>query len=232
MDTKINKLIIFDCDGVLVDSQIFLNRVDAEVFTSMGYPISVEDSIKKFTGKNENTIHEMILKESGVDIPASLIKDRQDEAIQSYENEIQPLLLETLEKIREQKIPICVASSSPKSRVVRFLYLSGLLPFFTLESIFTSEEVRNGKPAPDLFLHAAKQMQFPPSHCLVIEDSPAGLQAAEAAHMQPIAFLGGTHAQSNWYKERINAYGLPTAETEKDLLKLIDQALLSPPKTD
>lgn len=215
------KLVIFDCDGVLVDSQILLNRVDAEAFTAMGFPLSVDECIQLFSGKNEKTIHEMILQESGIDIPESYLSFKQQEALPSFDHQLYPLIEATLQTLATRQIPRCVASSSPKARVLRFLEISQQLQYFDPNSIFTAELVAKGKPHPDLFLYTAAQMQYDPEECIVIEDSFAGVQAAQAAQMPVIAFLGGTHAQSAWYREKMALYQVPMATTTNDLTAIL-----------
>src|SRR4029079_16546138 len=97
--------------------------------------------------------------------------------------------------------------------------------YFKSEHVFTSSQVKKAKPAPDLFLFAAEQMGYDPKDCIVIEDSVAGIQAARAAGMSVIGFLGGTHAKFDWYKERIQSRKLPTANNHQELISIIQTFL-------
>jgi beta-phosphoglucomutase-like phosphatase (HAD superfamily) len=118
-----------------------------------------------------------------------------------------------------------VASSSPRNRVIRCLELTEQFIYFNDESIFTSQQVSNGKPAPDLFLFAANQMGFNQEDCIVIEDSAAGIEAAISAGMRVIGFLGGGHAHHSWYQDKINAYDIPTAKNSNELLEALKNLL-------
>lgn len=184
------KYVIFDCDGVLVDSEIIANRVEAEYKTELGFPISTQDHIAKFTGLATN--HPLV-KEELLRLPADYL-DVVDKRIQRvYEQELSAIS-GIHEVLNEIKIPKCVASNSDLESIVRKLAFTRLLPHFP-KSIFSSQMVRQGKPAPDLFLYAAKTMQWQPQDCVVIEDSVAGVQAALAAGMQVLGFTGGQHIQ-------------------------------------
>ena len=227
-----NKLVIFDCDGVLVDSEIISNRVDAEALTSFGYPITTEESIRRFTGLNAKTVRQIILNESGIDIPLDYLTLQQPIVMKSFETELVPLIKPVLETIEEMEVSRCVASSSSKDRVIRCLELTGQFMFFTHQSVFTSQQVSKGKPAPDLFLFAASQMGFSQKDCIVIEDSFAGIEAAVSAHMQVIGFLGGSHAYFDWYQAKINSYDIPIAKSCDELLSILKNILgNSPPSS-
>lgn len=216
------KLMIFDCDGVLVDSEIISNRIDAEALTSFGYPITAEESVRKFTGLNAKTVRQIILNESGIDVPLDYLNSHQLIVLKAFETELLSLIKPVLEIIDEKKISRCVASSSQRNRVIRCLELTEQFMYFNDRSIFTSQQVANGKPAPDLFLFAANQMGFKPEDCIVIEDSAAGIEAAIAAGMHVIGFLGGGHAHSDWYQEKIQSYNVPIARNCNELLKVLN----------
>lgn len=220
-----NKLVIFDCDGVLVDSEIIANRIDAEALTSIGYKITTEESIKRFTGINAKMVRQIILNESGKDIPLEYLSSQQPILLKAFEMELLPLMKPILEFVEEMKINRCVASSSPRNRVIRCLELTDQLRFFSDQSIFTSQQVLKGKPAPDLFLFAANQMACSPKNCIVIEDSVAGIEAAIAADMEVVCFLGGGHARFEWYLERIEKYNVPIAKNCDALLSILKTSL-------
>lgn len=221
-----NKLVIFDCDGVLVDSEIIANRIDAEALTSIGYEITTEESIKRFTGLNAKMVRQIILNESGKDIPLEYLSSQQPILLKAFEMELLPLMKPVLELVEEMKINRCVASSSPRNRVIRCLELTDQFRFFSDESIFTSQQVLKGKPAPDLFLFAANQMECSPKNCIVIEDSVVGIEAAIAADMKVVCFLGGDHARFEWYQERIEKYNVPIAKNCDALLSILKSLLI------
>lgn len=216
------KLIIFDCDGVLVDSEIIANRVDAEILTHLGYPLTAEDCIKRFTGMNDQSVKQSIFEESGLDLPEDFSEKAR---LQAFENELTPLMLPVLQAISKHKMERCVASNSLRKRVIRSLELTEQIQFFNQEHIFTAAQVQKGKPAPDLFLYAATQMGYAPKDCLVIEDSIAGIQAAQAADMDVIAFLGGGHTRFEWYKNRINVHNVPIAHNTKEIWELMNEKI-------
>jgi HAD superfamily hydrolase (TIGR01509 family) len=220
-----DKLVIFDCDGVLVDSEIISNRIDAEALTTLGYEISTEESIRRFTGLNAKTVLQIILDESGKDVPLDYLISQQPKVLKAFETGLCSLIKPILEILEEMKICRCVASSSSKDRVIRCLELTDQFIFFTNQSVFTSQQVSKGKPAPDLFLFAASQMGFSPEDCIVIEDSAAGIEAAISAGMHVVGFLGGSHAHYKWYQERINRYNIPIAKNCNELLFILKNLL-------
>lgn len=216
------KLIIFDCDGVLVDSEMIAHQVGIEALARINYAITIEESVKRFTGLSSINERKIIFAESGIDLPEDFFsKTCQPQILKAFEAELHPLLQEVLSRLHQQGISRCVASSSPRERVVRALEITEQKRFFSDETIFTTQQVQKGKPAPDLFLFAAKQMGYLPKDCLVIEDSPAGIEAALAADMQVIGFLGGTHARYDWYQEKINHYQVPVAYSAHELRDLL-----------
>lgn len=215
------KLVIFDCDGVLVDSEIVASRVFAEAMTAFGYPLSTEESICRFTGISEQAARQMIMHESNIDIPVDYWTLQQPHLFMAYERELKALMLPILEMLKIQDVTCCVASNSAKNHVVRCLELTDQLSYFNDPSIFTAQQVAKGKPAPDLFLLAAKEMGFEPKDCIVIEDSLAGIEAAIAANMQVLAFLGGSHAGFDSYQTKISAYGVPVMQNCEELTQAI-----------
>ncbi len=216
-DAGMKKLIIFDCDGVLVDSETIGCRIDAMALTKMGYHISTEDFIKKYAGLSDKTMSARVTEETGIQIPDEYLAARLPRILEAFENQLRPLVEPLLSWLDVGQIQRCVASGSSRSRVIRSLEVTNQLNYFTQDSIFTAQQVQKGKPAPDLFEFAAKQLNTQPSECLVIEDSVAGIQAAKAAGMEVIGFLGGEHAQHDWYQAPIKLFDIPLAHTAKEL---------------
>lgn len=213
-----DQLVIFDCDGVLVDSEVIANRIDAQILTDYGYPISAEECIRKFTGMSAASLQQYIQKQTGLTLPDSLEEASQKNILDAFEQELNPLIKPVLEVLKTAK---CIASSSSRDRVMRSLEITGQNHFFQSDQIFTAEQVQRGKPAPDLFLFAAEKMGYQPENCLVIEDSVAGIKAAKAANMDVIAFLGASHTVYDWYKDQIMDLQVKIAYSADDLIKFL-----------
>lgn len=212
------KLVIFDCDGVLVDSEVIAHRVLVDVLNQQGCFLTVEESIRDFTGINQQESQKILANKYGLTIREDFWESAQGLILTAFEKELVALNQPVLTHLKQQNISVCVASSSQRNRVLKALSVTGQLPFFDSHTIFTSQQVKYGKPAPDLFLFAAAQMGYDPQDCVVVEDSIAGIQAAKAAKMQVIGFLGGTHAQFLWYQQQIQNSLIPLAYNSSQLL--------------
>jgi HAD superfamily hydrolase (TIGR01509 family) len=185
------ELVIFDCDGVLVDSEPIINQVHAHVLTACGYPITEQNLVERFCGMSDPEMLEIIEREWGCALPASYA-ERVGLMIEAgFRQSLAPIegVAEALDSLT---LPICVASSSSLAQIRQKLEITGLLGRFG-EHLFSATMVARGKPAPDLFLYAAQRLATVPDRCLVIEDSPAGIDAALAAGMTAIGFSGGSH---------------------------------------
>jgi len=185
------KLVIFDCDGVLVDSEPIINHAHASVLTACGYSITEQDLVARFCGVSDREMLEIIEREWGRTLPAAYA-ERVGAVIKAGFRQSLTAIEGVAEVLEALSLPICVASSSTLEQIRAKLQLTGLLQRFG-ENLFSATMVARGKPAPDLFLHAAQQMAVVPDCCLVIEDSPAGIEAARAAGMTVIGFSGGSH---------------------------------------
>ena len=183
-------LVIFDCDGVLVDSEVLSCRIDAEFLTEIGVPYTAEEIARQFLGVSLKTMISRIEADRNCKLPDDFGDRLNRRLFTSFETDLKPI-----EGVREAILslpyPRCVASSSLPERIALSLRVTGLSDLF--DHIFSASEVPRGKPAPDLFLHAAERMGTSPESCLVIEDSAAGVQAALAAGMRVIGFAGGSH---------------------------------------
>ncbi len=186
------RLIIFDCDGVLVDSEPLAMRVLRQSLENMGVEVSEADAYRDFLGRSIASMRDLVLARHGVDFDQAAQQHMRKDLFALYRRGLRPIpgISEALDHLPEG-IDFCVASSSQPERVRISLEVTGLLPRF--DRRFSASQVENGKPAPDLFLYAAKSCGVEPVHCLVIEDSPAGIAAAQAAGMHVFAFAGGTH---------------------------------------
>lgn len=205
------KLIIFDCDGVLVDSELIAHQILVDTLQTLECTLTVEESIREFTGVNQQKSEQILAEKYSLNLPENFWEVAQSLVIKAFERELVALNRAVLTQLTQQNISFCVASSSQRHRVLQALTVTGQISFFEPKSIFTSQQVKHGKPAPDLFLLAAAEMGYAPQECIVIEDSVAGVQAALAAKMLVIGFLGGRHAQFPWYQEQLQAYAIPMA---------------------
>jgi HAD superfamily hydrolase (TIGR01509 family) len=185
------ELIIFDCDGVLIDSEWIACSVDAELLTANGYPISTEEVVRRFAGVSGDEMLAQIESELGYRLSPDLDQQIAERVVQRYRDELKPIAgaADTLALLQ---LPVCVASSSKPAKLTLGLTQAGLFERFH-PHIFSTSLVRYGKPAPDIFLFAAAKMGKRPSGCVVVEDSIAGVKAARAAGMYAVGFSGGTH---------------------------------------
>ncbi len=183
------ELVIFDCDGVLVDSEPISVRLDVEMLAELGVTMTAEEVIERFVGRSPEVIVQAVEAELGHPPPDGWFERGEQELHERFEAELVPVpgIVEALGRIT---LPMCVASSSPPERLRFKLELTGLYDRFA-GRIFSASEVANGKPAPDLFLHAAERMGVEPAGCVVVEDSRYGVQAARAASMDVLGYAGG-----------------------------------------
>jgi HAD superfamily hydrolase (TIGR01509 family) len=197
-------LVIFDCDGVLVDSEVIACRVDAQCLTEAGFPVTAEELTTRFVGMSANSIMAVLAEKHGRKPLAGLDKVRQARVMAAFTAELRPMpgAREALDGLRAAR---CVASSSHPERIAHSLELTGLRSFFG-DHLFSASMVARGKPAPDLFLFAAAQMKVDPARCVVIEDSPLGAEGAKAAGMRVLGFVGGSHCRPD-HPERLRSAG-------------------------
>jgi HAD superfamily hydrolase (TIGR01509 family) len=182
------ELIIFDCDGVLVDSEPISIRVDAVVLAELGLHLSDQEIIDRYVGRSPSVMRQAIEAHLGHPLPEDWVARSRPRYTEAFERELQPIdgIEEALDGI---SAATCVASSSEPDELAFKLTLTGLYERFA-GRIFSAVEVPNGKPAPDLFLHAAQQMGVNPGGCAVVEDSQYGVQAARAAGMEAFGYAG------------------------------------------
>ncbi len=188
-------VIIFDCNGVLVDSEPIAAAVAAEEFARAGIPMTPELVSRYFFGRRPADMFAAVEKVMRRKLPAHFPATVAAATLKRLRAELRamPHAAHALTWLRGPK---CVASSSPHDRIRASLETAGLTRFFD-PYLFSASDVSNGKPAPDLFLHVAVQMCIAPADCIVVEDSPAGVAAATAAGMTAIGFVGGSHADAN-----------------------------------
>ncbi|MET8616052.1 HAD family hydrolase [Streptomyces misionensis] len=190
-------LIIFDNDGVLVDSEPISNRHLAAYLTELGVPTSYEDSLRDYMGSAMHRVHDLVLERTGRRLPEDFDDVLHARIFASFERELRPVrgAVDVLEKLAADGVPYCVASSGSHQKISAGHRTAGLQRWFQEDRIFSSQDVGRGKPAPDLFLYTAERMGVAPERCAVVEDSPLGVQAAVAAGMDVYGFTAMTPAE-------------------------------------
>lgn len=209
------QLVIFDCDGVLVDSEPIFNRVLHGFLQTHGADVSLDQTATLFTGKNRFAVEEH-MKTLGLNLPPDWSDGFYAQAISTLAQEIEaiPHIEAALTQIQATGIPVCVASNGLHDKMLATLGKTNLLQFFD-GKLYSSYDVGSGKPAPDVFLHAANEHTVSPVDCIVIEDSPSGFQAAQAAGMRCLAYLPDDT------KPHPDLFGAQVFQTMRDLPKLI-----------
>ncbi|MFG3247967.1 HAD family hydrolase [Streptomyces sp. NPDC048187] len=189
-------LVVFDNDGVLVDSEPISNRLLAGYLTELGHPTSYEESLRDYMGGAMHRVHDLVLERTGRRLPDDFDDVFHERVFAAFERELEAVhgAVDVLEKLDADGVAYCVASSGSHARIRVGHRKAGLDRWFDDEQIFSSQDVGRGKPAPDLFLYAADRMGVAPERCVVIEDSALGVQAAVAAGMDVFGFTAMTPA--------------------------------------
>ncbi|KAJ1429320.1 HAD-like domain-containing protein [Ochromonadaceae sp. CCMP2298] len=214
-------LVVWDCDGVLVDSEALLKQGEVEALAAAGFDLSVDDCVRLFSGVSTDQAAYNFQQAIGSPLPPGFFQQQIQGSLGLFSARLQPLMSDTVADLHAAGHSMCVASGSPLPRVTLCLELAGMQEAFPGDRVFTRELVARGKPAPDLFLYSAEKMGVAPDKCIVVEDSAAGVEAALAAGMDVIAFLGGGHAGADWYAEAIARFGVPVAHTQEEVLALV-----------
>ena len=185
-------MVIFDCNGVLVDSEKLATAVVSQEFIKAGFQLPPEVIARFFTGRRAADMFAEVEVAAGRRLPPNFAQTVTSATLERFRQELRatPYVAHALSWIRGPK---CVASSAAQDRIRLSLQTTDLIRFFD-PFLFSASEVANGKPSPDLFLLAAGKMQAAPRECIVVEDSPVGVAAAVAAGMNAVGFVGGSHA--------------------------------------
>jgi HAD superfamily hydrolase (TIGR01509 family) len=196
-------LVIFDCDGVLIDSEVIFGRILGECLISADFPITMDEAMRLGLGKNRLTLSAAVEAQFGRSLPDQFFEAMRARVDRAFARELVAIpgieaLLAGLPARR------CVASNSHLDRVRQALSLTRLLPLFD-PHIFSASQVARGKPAPDLFLFAARQLGAAPEECVVVEDSAIGVEAAIAAGMPVVGFCGGGHCPADYGEQLLVA---------------------------
>lgn len=203
--TQAIDLVVFDCDGVLVDSELISARCVAEAFGQAGYPIDEASVLERFMGVSNPAMCEVVENEMGRPLPPNFIENLRRRILDVSAVELYPIK-GVHEAVDHLGVPYCVASSSHPDRVRRSLEIAELIDRLG-QYIFSATMVERGKPAPDIFLFAAEKMGARPHRCVVIEDSEAGVRAGKAAGMTVLGFTGGSHVTTAVHGPKLTAAG-------------------------
>ena len=207
-------LVIFDCDGVLVDSELITNRIFAGMLNEMGIPVSLDDMFEQFVGRSMPQCLELTAELLGRPVPDGFLPEFQARTAAALKSELKAVP-DIEEVLATMGIPFCVASSGTHEKMHTTLGVTGLLPKFQ-GKMYSVTEVAKSKPAPDVFLYAARQSGVDASACAVIEDTPTGVRAGVAAGMTVFGYCALTPQQ------RLIAAGAHyTFERMRDLPELI-----------
>ncbi len=214
------EVVIFDCDGVLVDSEAIALARTREALGRLGLTLSATEARDRFLGVSAQSMQGIAERDLGAALPPDFQRELAREILADFERE-----LKGVEGIREALAElgarVCVASSSSIERIRASLRIVGYAGLFE-PNVFSAAEVARGKPDPDLFLHAADRMGAKPRGCLVIEDSVPGVVAAARAGMAVFGFVGGTHISGPEHGDRLRAAGAALAfDDMRELPRLI-----------
>ena len=198
--------IIFDCDGVLVDSEPISMRADVALLQRYGIEISEAEAHSRFVGTTFQAMLDMMTAEHGVVFPEGLdeVKNRMVEEMYRRELQIVDGVVDVLKSLKARGLTFSIASNSPRDRVKLAVDLTGIAGYF--DAISTYQDVKHGKPAPDIFLKAAERAGMAPIQCLVLEDSVTGVTSAVAAHIRTIGFVG-THQDPVAHANVLKSHG-------------------------
>jgi HAD superfamily hydrolase (TIGR01509 family) len=188
----LKRLIIFDFDGVIADSEMLSKTVIAEILTELGVPTTPKDSLRLYMGKRFHEVIAALEAAVGHPLPDDFPESYQHRTLSRFRQDLRPIAGARAYIEAFLDIPRCIASSSSPDRLSVCLEILNLTEFFG-DNVYSASEVVRGKPYPDIFLHAAERMGADPRTCLVIEDSVGGVQAGVAAGMTVIGLLAGSH---------------------------------------
>jgi HAD superfamily hydrolase (TIGR01509 family) len=214
-------LVIFDCDGVLVDSEVISCRAHAETLTRHGYPITAEQVLQRFLGVSDREARLIVETEMRRALPDDFEMQMKQAALQLYADHLH-LIPHVAETVAAIALPKCVASSGTPEKIRHGLTRAGLYDRLA-PHIFSAVQVKRGKPAPDLFLFAAEQMGAAPERCVVVEDSVPGVTGARAAGMTVLGFHGGSHCTPGHPAMLQKAGAVATFDDMRQLPALIAQ---------
>jgi len=188
------QLVIFDCDGVLVDSEMIASRELAAYLSDFGRPTNGAECRAAFTGMSIKSVADIVRHDWGLNLPHDFVEQLRTRDRIAFERDLKiiPGVADVLSRLRHTQTSFCVASSGTLEKIRHSLNITGLLDHFD-DRLFSAAQVTHGKPAPDLFELAASEMNVVPEHCVVIEDATAGVRGGVTAGMLVLGFTGGSH---------------------------------------
>ena len=212
-------LVIFDCDGVLVDSEVLVTQIESEMLAELGADLSPDEIARHFTGLSDAVMAEMLRRDWHVELPPTFNAERTRLVAEAFDDRLEPVagiaaMLQALDT------PRCVASSSAPDRIVHSLTRTGLIDVFD-GHLYSATMVEHGKPAPDLFLYAARMLETSADGCVVVEDSPHGVAAGRAAGMHVIGFTAGGHCLPDHPERLVEAGADEVVRTSDELGRLL-----------
>ena len=213
------ELIIFDFDGVVVDSEHLSSAVHAETLQQVGMPLSPEDFGNQFTGLDFGSMMDKLAQDYGRDKAERFAATIEANYADRMQAELQ-LMPHMLSFLQTTKLAFCIASNSKMARLINNQQATDIADIFSGKT-YSADMVKHPKPAPDLFQHAAQQMGFEPAACLVIEDGAHGIKAANAAGIRSIGFTGGSHCKDGHAKRLANAGALHVFNDMSELANII-----------
>lgn len=211
-------LVVFDCDGVLIDSEPIASAVFARQLATVGIAMTAQDVMRTFIGRSRDTCIAMAGELRGSPLPAGFAASWDNALHEALDREVKPV--EGIpELLRALRIPYCVASNGEPEHMRRGLRAAGLLPLVE-GRLFSAALVANPKPAPDVYLHAARTMGVDPSRCAVVEDTPTGARAGVAAGMTVFGYVAGPQSDA----KTLGAVGATPFDRMEDLPGLLERA--------
>ena len=183
--------VIFDCDGVLIDSEKISMAVDMALLAENGIVLTEAEMYRRFVGPTFEDMAAELEREYGKTLPPDLAARKDAMMLELYRRDLKPVP-GVISMLRKLALPKSIGTNGPRNRALEALRLTGLVPFFG-DRLTTYEDVKNPKPAPDVYQLAAQRAGFAPAHCLVVEDSVTGATAALAAGCKVIGFTGVAH---------------------------------------
>lgn len=201
---KMVDLVIFDCDGVLVDTEILAAEATVAALARLGVTMTVDDAAHELVGLVVDESRRKLEQIHGITLPPDFMDEVNHRLDEASRQKLRPIdgIVDVLDRLDR---PYAVASNSMRDRLRLSFEVTGLAPYFAGRT-FSAEDVARGKPAPDLYLHVASTMGVPPDRCLVIEDSVPGVTAAKAAGMEVVGFCGAAHIAPG-QEDRLRAAG-------------------------
>lgn len=208
------ELIIFDCDGVLVDSESISCGAIAEIATELGFPMTTHEAIHHFVGTSIEYAVDFLQTKITELIPSDFESRYRTMCHERFQTDLQPISgIENL--LSQLDLPRCVGSNGPRHKIISNLELTNLSRYFDPNHLFSAYDIQKWKPLPDLYLHAANRMDVAPTKCVVVEDSVAGVKAARAAGMAVYGYAGDTDG------EKLSAVGAKVIFSMDELIQIL-----------